>query len=174
MKKFMYPGTFDPLTLGHLDIIKRASRLCDELVVAVATNSSKTPLLSAEERIKLIEEAIEDVGVTNATVVRFSGLLADYMEKNDIHSMVRGLRDTVDFTSEMPRAYMSQFLYENFETIYLLTNLNHSFISSSAIKELIYFNGSIEGLVPENVRRYIIDNHIGRVQNENNGLTTGN
>lgn len=168
MKKFMYPGTFDPLTLGHLDIIKRASRLCDELVVAVATNSSKNPLLSAKERITLIEEAVRDAGISNVTVVRFSGLLAEYMEKNGINSMVRGLRDSMDFITEMPRAYMSQFLYENFETIFLLTNRNHSFISSSAIKELIYFNGSIEGLVPENVRKYIIDNHIGRVQDENN------
>lgn len=166
MTKFMYPGTFDPLTFGHLDIIKRASGLCDELVVAVATNSSKTPLLSATERISLIQEAIRDAGITNATVVRFSGLLAEYMEKNDIDAMVRGLRDTADFTTEMPRAYMSQFLYENFETVFLMTNLHHSFISSSAIKELIYFNGSIEGLVPENVRKYIIDNHIGRVQDE--------
>ena len=168
MKKFMYPGTFDPLTFGHLDIIKRASRLCDELVVAVATNSNKSPLLSAEERMKLIEEAIADAGVTNATVVHFSGLLASYMEKNNISAMVRGLRDVPDLTSEMPRAYMSQFLYENFETIFLLTNLEHSFLSSSAIKELIYFKASIEGLVPENVRRYIEENHIGRVQNEDN------
>lgn len=168
MKKFMYPGTFDPLTFGHLDIIKRASRLCDELVVAVATNSSKNPLLSASERIALIEEAVRDAGITNVTVMRFAGLLAEYMEKNEIHAMVRGLRDTMDFTTEMPRAYMSQFLYENFETIFLLTNRNHSFISSSAIKELIYFNGSIKGLVPENVRRYILEKHIGRVQNEDN------
>lgn len=162
MKKFLYPGTFDPLTFGHLDIIKRASRLCDVLVVAIGTNSSKTPLLSGEERMQLIREATEDAGVTNIEIIEYSGLLADYMKQNGITSMVRGLRDIPDFTSEMPRVYMSQYLYKDFETVFLLTSLEHSYLSSSAIKEVIYFDGSIEGLVPENVRRYIEKNNIGR------------
>lgn len=162
MKKFLYPGTFDPLTLGHLDIIKRASRLCDVLVVAIGTNSSKSPLLSEDERYELIREATEDAGITNIEIIRYSGLLAKYMHENGIATMVRGLRDIPDFTSEMPRVYTSKHLYKDFETIFLITDLEHSFLSSSAIKEVIYFNGSVEGLVPENVRRYIEEKNIGR------------
>ncbi len=168
MKKFLYPGTFDPLTFGHLDIIERASRLCDVLVVAIVTNSSKSPLLSVDERMQLIKEATEEAGVTNIEIVSYSGLLADYMKQNSITCIVRGLRDIPDFTSEMPRAYMSQYLYKDFETVFLLTNLKHSFLSSSAIKEVIYFDGSIEGLVPENVRKYIEEKNIGRKQKDDN------
>ena len=168
MKKFMYPGSFDPLTFGHLDIIKRASKLCDILVVAIVTNSGKVPLLTVEERCLLIREAIEDAGVENIEIVSFSGFLADYVRKNNITSIVRGLRDIPDFTSEIPRAYMNKHLYEDFETLFLLTNIEHSYLSSSATKEIIYFNGSIKGLVPENVRRYIEEHHIGRVCDEDN------
>lgn len=168
MKKFMYPGSFDPLTYGHLDIIKRASKLCDVLVVAVVTNSGKTPLLTVKERRELIREAVDDAGVDNVELVNFSGFLADYVRENNISCIVRGLRDIPDFTSEIPRAYMNKHLYEGFETMFLLTNIEHSYLSSSAIKEVIYFNGSIKGLVPENVRRYIEDNHIGRICDENN------
>jgi pantetheine-phosphate adenylyltransferase len=160
MKKFLYPGSFDPLTLGHLDIIKRASRLCDTLVVGIVTNSSKKPLFSIDERKMLIAETVKESGLDNIEIVDFSGLLADYVRENGISSIVRGLRDIPDFTSEMPRAFMSQKIYQNFETIFLLTNIEHSYISSSAIKEILYFNGDITGLVPENVRKYIIENGI--------------
>ena len=166
MKKFMYPGSFDPLTFGHLDIIKRASKLCDVLIVAIVTNSGKVPLLTVEERRKLIVEAIEDAGIENIEIVSFSGFLADYVRRNGISCIVRGLRDIPDFTSEIPRAYMNKHLYEDFETLFLLTNIEHSYLSSSATKEIIYFNGSIKGLVPENVRRYIEEHHIGRVCDE--------
>ena len=168
MRKFMYPGSFDPLTYGHLDIIKRASKLCDVLVVAVVTNSGKTPLLTVKERRRLIREAVDDAGVENVEIVNFSGFLADYVRENDIACIVRGLRDIPDFTSEIPRAYMNKHLYSEFETMFLLTNIEHSYLSSSAIKEVIYFNGSIKGLVPENVRRYIEDHHIGRICDEDN------
>ncbi len=166
MKKFMYPGSFDPMTYGHLDIIKRASGLCDTLVVAVVTNSGKTPLLTVEERRSLIKEAVEKEGIHNVEIVNFSGFLADYVRDNGIACIVRGLRDIPDFTSEMPRAYMNKHLYEGFETLFLLTDIKHSYLSSSAIKEIIYFNGSIEGLVPENVQAFIEENHIGRVCND--------
>ena len=161
MKKFLYPGSFDPMTYGHLDIIKRASKLCDVLVVGIVTNSNKKPLFSVEERKMLILEALKEVGVENIEIVNFSGLLADYARDNNITCIVRGLRDTMDFTSEMPRALMNKHLYENFETMFLISNLEHSYLSSSAIKEIMYFNGNIKGLVPENVYRYIVENNKG-------------
>lgn len=161
MKKFLYPGSFDPMTYGHLDIIKRASRLCDVLVVGIVTNSSKKPLFSVEERKMLILEALKEIGVENIEIVNFSGLLADFVRDNNITCIVRGLRDTMDFTSEMPRAFMNKALYEGFETMFLISNLEHSYLSSSAIKEIMYFNGNIKGLVPENVYRYIVENNKG-------------
>ncbi|MCI8284828.1 MAG: pantetheine-phosphate adenylyltransferase [Firmicutes bacterium] len=161
MKKFLYPGSFDPMTYGHLDIIKRASKLCDILVVGIVTNSSKEPLFSIEERKMLIKEATKAAEIENIELVDFSGLLADYVRENNISSIVRGLRDIPDFTSEMPRAYMNKHLYEGFETLFLLTGIEHSYLSSSAIKEILYFNGSIEGLVPENVLKYITEHGMG-------------
>ena len=161
MKKFLYPGSFDPLTMGHLDIIRRASKLCDTLIIGIVTNSSKTPLFSVAERKKLIAECLKHEAITNYEIVDFSGLLVEYVRENQISCIVRGLRDTPDFTSEMPRAYMSKHLYEDFETVFLLTSLEHSYVSSSAIKELLYFDGKIDGLVPENVQRYIEERNIG-------------
>ncbi len=161
MKKFLYPGSFDPLTMGHLDIIRRASKLCDTLIIGIVTNSSKTPLFSVAERKKLIAECLEHEEITNYEIVDFSGLLVEYVRENQISCIVRGLRDTPDFTSEMPRAYMSKHLYEDFETVFLLTSLEHSYVSSSAIKELLYFDGKIDGLVPKNVQRYIEERNIG-------------
>lgn len=161
MKKFLYPGSFDPLTTGHLDIIKRASRLCDTLVVGIVTNSSKKPLFTVEERKKLIFEATENIPELNLEIVDFSGLLAEYVKENDITCIVRGLRDVPDFISEMPRVYTNKYLYDGFETVFLLTDINHSYVSSSAIKEILYFDGNIEGLVPENVLAYIREHGIG-------------
>lgn len=161
MKKFLYPGSFDPLTMGHLDIIRRASKLCDTLIIGIVTNSSKTPLFSVAERKKLIAECLKHEEITNYEIVDFSGLLVEYVRENQISCIVRGLRDTPDFTSEMPRAYMSKHLYEDFETVFLLTSLEHSYVSSSAIKELLYFDGKIDGLVPGNVQRYIEERNIG-------------
>ncbi len=158
MKKFLYPGSFDPLTLGHLNIIKRASRLCDTLVIGIVTNSSKKPLFSVQERKELIKETADIEGLSNIELVDFSGLLADYVRDNGITAIVRGLRDIPDFTSEIPRAYTNKHLFKDFETIFLLTDIDNSYLSSSAIKEILYFNGSIEGLVPENVRDYIYKN----------------
>ena len=147
--------------MGHLDIIRRASKLCDTLIIGIVTNSSKTPLFSVAERKKLIAECLKHEEITNYEIVDFSGLLVEYVRENQISCIVRGLRDTPDFTSEMPRAYMSKHLYEDFETVFLLTSLEHSYVSSSAIKELLYFDGKIDGLVPENVQRYIEERNIG-------------
>lgn len=160
-KKFLYPGSFDPLTLGHLDIIRRASKLCDTLIIGIVTNSSKTPLFSVEERKQLISECMKNESIENFEIIDFSGLLADFVRENNISCIVRGLRDIPDFTSEIPRAYMSKHLYSDFETVFLLTDLKHSYVSSSAIKEILYFNGKIDGLVPENVQKYIIERNIG-------------
>ena len=162
MKKFLYPGSFDPLTNGHLDIIKRASRLCDTLVVGIVTNSSKKPLFTVEERKMLIHEATKDIEGLNIEIVDFSGLLADYVRENkEIVCIVRGLRDVPDFMSEMPRAYTNKYLYEDFETMFLMTDIDYSYVSSSAIKEILYFDGNIDALVPKNVLAYIKERGIG-------------
>ena len=161
MKTFLYPGSFDPLTMGHLDIIKRAANLCDKLIVGVLTNSSKKPLFSVDERMELIKKATEDAGVSNVEVVIFGGLMADYVRDNGVTAIVRGLRDIQDFVSEIPRAYTNKHLFEGFETVFLLTDIQESYLSSSAIKEILYFDGNIKGLVPENVYEYIMERHEG-------------
>ncbi|MCR4600786.1 MAG: pantetheine-phosphate adenylyltransferase [Clostridia bacterium] len=161
MRKFFYPGSFDPLTLGHLNIIERASKLCDQLIVGIVTNSNKRPLMSVEERHMLIEEAIRCKKIENAVVDDFSGLLAEYTSTNDITCIVRGLRDVPDFITEVPRAHMNRKLDGDFETIYLMADVEDTFISSSAVKEILYFNGDVSSIVPENVWKYIQEHNLG-------------
>lgn len=148
--KALYAGSFDPLTNGHLDIIARASKLCDKLVVGVIVNPQKCPMLSFEEREKLILEVTSDL--PNVEVGVFNGLLADYVNKEGFDVVVRGLRATTDFEIEMQMAQMNARLYsEKVETVFLMTAPEYSFVSSSMIKEVFNLNGNIEGLVPEAV-----------------------
>lgn len=154
MKKFLFAGSFDPITWGHLDLINRASCLCESLVVGVIENKSKTPYFTAEERMGLIRVATAHLD--NVQVDCFSGLLADYVNANDIQAVVRGLRATSDFEYEIQMAQMNDRLYrEGIETIFLMTAPEHSFISSSMIKEVFLLGGQVDGLVPENVLRYM-------------------
>jgi len=156
-KKALYAGSFDPLTNGHLDLIYRAANLCDELVVGVIENPQKTGYLAISERKKLIEE--ETRHMSNVKIVSFCGLLADYVNESGFDIVVRGLRATMDFEYEIQMAQMNARLYnKNVETIFLMTNPNYSFISSSMIKEVFSLNGDISGLVPENVLQYMKDN----------------
>lgn len=153
-KKALFAGSFDPITKGHLDLIERASGLCDQLVVGVIVNPNKTPFLSLEERKALIEEATKDL--PNVSVDSFSGLLADYVNDGGFDMVVRGLRNTGDFESEQAMAQMNSKLYRgNTETVFLMTDPKYSFISSSMMKEVFTLGGSIEGLVPENVLKYM-------------------
>lgn len=147
MKKALYSGSFDPMTNGHLDIIKRSSKMFDKLIVGVINNPNKTPLFSVEERVSMINEAIKDH--PNIEVEEFSGLLADYVNSNNFDAVVRGLRATTDFEYEIQMAQMNSKLFNpGTETVFFMTSPEYSFISSSMIKEVVSLNGSVDGLVP--------------------------
>ena len=132
MKKAIYPGSFDPLTFGHMDIINRASRIVDELVVGVLNNSAKNSLFSLEERVSMIEEMTKDI--PNVTVASFDGLLVEFMNKIDASIIVRGLRAVTDF---------------EYETIFLTSDLSYSYLSSTIVKEFASYGGDISNFVPE-------------------------
>lgn len=147
MKRALYSGSFDPMTNGHLDIIKRASMMFDELTVGVVHNPNKTPLFSVEERVDMIKAATADL--TNVRVDSFTGLLADYVNNNGFNAVVRGLRATSDFEYEIQMAQMNAELFdEGIESVFLMTSPEYSFISSSMIKEVVSLGGNVENLIP--------------------------
>lgn len=148
MKTAIYPGSFDPMTYGHLDIIKRAADIFDHLTVAVLNNNVKTPLFSVEERVNILKEATKDL--PNVSVESFQGLLIDYAKEKDIHVSVRGLRAITDFEYELQIAQTNRKLSNGqLDTIFLTTSLEYSYLSSSSVKEIASFNGDITPLVPE-------------------------
>jgi len=148
MNKALYAGSFDPLTCGHVDLIKRAAKTCSELVVGVIENPQKIPMFKAEERVEMIREATSDI--PNVSVDAFSGLLADYVNDNNFNIVVRGLRGNTDFEYEIQMAQMNARLYNaRVETVFLMTNPSYSFVSSSMAKEVFELGGEIEGLVPD-------------------------
>lgn len=143
------PGSFDPITMGHLDIIKRASTIFDEVKVVVLNNSSKNPLFSVEERMDLITEVTGSID--NVEVDTFSGLLIDYSVEVKANAIIRGLRAVSDFEYEMQITSMNRFLNENIETLFMISNNQFSFLSSSIVKEVAKYGGNITGLVPSAV-----------------------
>jgi pantetheine-phosphate adenylyltransferase len=145
------PGSFDPITMGHLDIIKRASTIFDEVKVVVMNNSSKNPLFNVDERVALIREVTGSI--PNVEVDSFSGLLIDYSVKVKANAIIRGLRAVSDFEYEMQITSMNRFLNENIETLFMVSNNHYSFLSSSIVKEVAKYNGDITGLVPEAVEQ---------------------
>jgi len=154
MKKAVYPGSFDPVTFGHLDIIKRASEMFDELIVGVLNNKAKTPLFSVEERVKILKEATKDM--PNVKVDSFSGLLINYAAENDLHIAVRGLRAITDFEYELQIAQTNSKLSNgDLDTIFLTTNLEYAYLSSSSVKEIASFGGDISQCVPDFVAKEI-------------------
>ncbi len=146
MTKAVYPGTFDPVTSGHLDIIERASRMYDHLYVTIFSNPNKKTMFSLEERIELLNEVIK--GFPNVTV-DYSDLLAvEYAKVVSAPVLVRGLRATMDFEYELQLAFSNQYLDQDVDMVFLMTRPNHSFISSSSVKEIAMHNRSVRGLVP--------------------------
>lgn len=143
------PGSFDPITKGHLDIIQRSSELFDEIHVSVLNNAKKTGFFTIEERLELIEEAVKDI--SNVKVDYFSGLLVHYCEKVGAKQIVRGLRAVSDFEYEMQLTSMNKKLNDDIETLYMMTNNQYSFISSSMVKEVAKYDGDVSGIVPKNV-----------------------
>lgn len=153
MKVNLYPGTFDPITNGHMDMIRRAVKFSDKLIIGVLNNPSKSPFFSVEERIKMIKEVTHGLG--NIVVDSFSGLLIDYVKNNNINAVVRGLRATTDFEYEFQMTQMNTKLYPEMETIFLMTKSEFSYISSSLVKEIFTFGGNISDFVPPKVTYYM-------------------
>jgi pantetheine-phosphate adenylyltransferase len=147
IKRAIYPGSFDPVTNGHMDILERAAKLFDEVIVAVATNPSKTPLFSVEERVEMLKVASRHL--PNVSVESFNGLLVPYASSKGAQVIVKGLRALSDFEFEFEMALMNRRLDEGIETIFLMTNAEYSYLSSSIIKEVAGFGGSVRGLVPD-------------------------
>lgn len=145
------PGSFDPITNGHLDIIRRGSRIFDEVVVVIFVNSSKNPLFTAEERAELIRESIKDM--PNVRVDFSTGLLVEYAKKIKADAILRGLRAVSDFEYEMQITSMNKRLEPNIETFFMMTNTQYSYLSSSIVKEVARYNGNIDDLVPEVVAK---------------------
>ncbi len=144
------PGSFDPVTNGHVDIFERASKLVDKLIVLIAENPNKNYLFTLEERAKLIRQSVSHI--PNIEVDFGEGLLNDYVKSRDSHIIIRGLRALSDFEYEFQRALFSKFLDDDIETVFIMTNNKYSFVSSTGIRELAKFGGKLEGLVPPIVK----------------------
>ena len=146
MRRAVYPGSFDPVTFGHLDIIERSAKMVDELVVGVLHNSAKNSLFSLEERVNMIREMTKDI--PNVRVESFDGLLVDYMTQIGANIIIRGLRAVTDFEYELQLAQMNHVQNENIETVFLITNLKYSYLSSTIVKEIASYGGDISKFVP--------------------------
>ena len=152
--KALFTGSFDPLTNGHLDLIRRASGMYDELVVGVITNPSKKSMFTADERKRMIGETVADL--SNVRVDSFDGLLADYVNENEFDVVVRGLRGTGDFEYELQMAHINARLFnEGIETVFLMTKPEFAYVSSSVVKEVFLLDGKVEGLVPDTILKYM-------------------
>ena len=149
MIRAIYPGSFDPVTLGHLDIIRRASRTVNELIVGVLNNGGKTPLFTAEERVEMLREVTKDI--PNVKVMAFSGLLVDFARHTDSTVVVRGLRAISDFDYELQMAQTNRKMNPHVDTMFLATSLEYAYVSSSTVKEVAFFDGDISEFVPEPV-----------------------
>ena len=165
--KVIYPGSFDPITIGHLDIIKRLDQMFDEVVVAILINEAKHSLFSIKERKQLIEEEIEENKLENVKVKTFEGLLVDFAKKENSKTIVRGIRAVTDYEYEINIAQFNNKLYPGLETIFLLSDPKFSFISSSGVRELASFGGDVSKFVSKNVKKAIYEkNNLG---GKNNG-----
>ena len=150
----IYPGSFDPVTNGHLDIIRRAASISDELIVGVLNNKAKTPLFSVEERVKMLCEVTRDM--KNVKVVPFEGLLIEFAKQMDAKVIIRGLRAVTDFEYELQMSQTNHKLNPNIETLFMTTSLEYSFLSSSTVRELASFGGDISQFVPKFVEEQVI------------------
>ena len=145
MNKAIYPGSFDPVTLGHLDIIERTSKMFDRVIIGVLNNKSKSPLFSVEERVNMLKEVTSSL--PNVEAQSFEGLLIDFVRKNDARVIVRGLRAITDFEYELQMAQTNRVIAPEVDTIFLTTNLRYSYLSSSIVKEIAEFDGEISAFL---------------------------
>ena len=155
MTRAIYPGSFDPLTNGHLDIIERSARLFDEVIVAILTNPQKAPLFSVEERLDIMREIIQP-RFTNVRFDVFHGLLVDYAKESQAQVIVRGIRAVTDYEYEFEMALMNRRLNPDIETVFMMPAESYSYLSSRLVKEVAQLGGSINGLVPELVEQRLL------------------
>jgi len=148
-KKAIYSGTFDPITTGHLDIIERATKIFDEVIISVAKSELKNPMFSHEKRVEFVKVSTEHL--SNVEVIGFDTLLVDFAKELKINTIIRGLRAVSDFEFELQMGYANSSINKNLETIYLMPTLEHAFVSSTIVREVIRFKGSFEHLVPKRV-----------------------
>ena len=149
MLRAVYPGSFDPVTYGHYDIILRSCKIVDELIVGVLNNKAKMPLFSVEERVKMLEEVTKDL--KNVRIVPFNGLLVDFAAKMEADLIIRGLRAITDFDYELQMSQTNHKLEPNVETMFLTTSIEYSYLSSTTVKEIAAFGGDLSQFVPEAV-----------------------
>lgn len=147
MKRAIYPGSFDPVTLGHLDIIQRSLAIADELIVGVLNNNAKRPLFSVDERVEMLREATSHL--EKVTIQSFDGLLVDFAQQSQAHIIVRGLRAITDFEYELQMSQINNVLNSDIETVFLTTRLKYAYLSSSTVKEVAAMGGDIHKFVPE-------------------------
>ncbi len=151
----IYPGSFDPVTLGHYDIIKRSSKIFDHVIVGVLNNTSKTPLFSLEERVKMLKDAVVDL--PNVSVESFEGLLVDFVKQKKTNVVIRGLRALTDFDLEMQMAQSNRVVAPDVDTVFLSTSNEYSYLSSSVVKEYAKYGVDLKDFVPECVISKLID-----------------
>lgn len=153
MKRAVFPGSFDPLTNGHLDIIERSVSLFDEIIIAVLNNPDKNPLFLPEERCEMIEEVLKDFNSKGCKLMvkSFQGLLVDFVKKRDGNAIVRGIRAVSDYEYELRMALMNRRLESEIETVFLMAAEEYSYVSSHLVKQVFTLGGRIEGLIPESI-----------------------
>lgn len=157
MRIGVYPGSFDPITLGHLDIILRASELVDELIIGVLKNSTKIPLFSIEERVELLKLVTKNI--PNVTIESYQGLLVDFANEKKANVIVRGLRAITDFEYELQLAQTNHKLNPNVDTVFLTTSVDYAYLSSSTVREIASYGGKIEQFVPECIAQAVYDKY---------------
>ena len=149
MRTAIYPGSFDPVTYGHIDIIKRSAKMVDKLIIGVLSNSSKTPLFSVEERVNMLKEVTKDL--PNVEIIPFDGLLVDFAEQIGADVVIRGLRAITDFEYELQMSQTNQRMKPDIETMFLTTSIEYSYLSSTTVREIAAFGGAVSQFVPEAV-----------------------
>ncbi len=153
MRRAIYPGTFDPITIGHLDIIQRASKMFDEIIVAVAKSKTKKPMFSLDQRVDFVKIATKDI--PNVEVIGFENLLVNLSIELETNIIIRGLRAVSDFEYELQMGYANSSLKKDLETIYLMPSLEYAFISSSVVRTILQFDNQVEHLLPKEVYKII-------------------
>jgi len=151
----IYPGTFDPITNGHIDVVQRTLKIFDDVIIAVAPSYKKEPLFSTEERVRLIKESVKEIGRVEVEV--FDILLIDYAKRRGAIALVRGLRAVSDFEYELQMALMNRRLDANIETVFMMPSEENTFLSSTMVKEVASLGGSVKGLVPEPVEKALVN-----------------